>query len=114
MAAAYVVGLATVLKTVAIKRPGREEEEFTAEIRVRDIDEQEALQEKQKNGEIKGFEHVIDDVISLSGFADADGNDLKVTKEMKAKLIKDPYVLMGCVRAWNHVQQGVPEYTAKN
>ena len=114
MAAAFVIGLATVFKTVAIKRPGREEEEFTAEIRVRDLDEQDALHQKQQSGEAKGFDHVKEDVVSLDGFADKNGKPMEVTDEMKEKLLKDPYVLMGCVRAWNQVQQGMPELTAKN
>lgn len=112
--AAYVIGIPSVTKTITVKRPGREEEEFTADIRVRDTDEQEALQEKQKKGEAKHFAHVREDVLDMSGFTDANGKEIKVTSEMIDKLIKDPYVLMGLVRAWNQVQQGMPELAAKN
>lgn len=135
--AAYVVDIPSVTETITIKRPGREEEQFTADIRVRDTDEQEALQEKQEKefkdkqarlekarkagkepepekNKTKPYAHVREDVLGLGGFVDKDGKELTMTAEMIEKQMKDPYVLMAVVRAWNRVQQGVQELTAKN
>ena len=134
--AAYVVGIPSVTETIKLKRPGREEEQFTADIRVRDLDDQEALRKKQekefkawraeeekarKEGrepdekkKPKDYGHVREDVLSLGGFVDSEGKDLTMTKAMIDKQMKDPFVLMALVRTWNRVQQGLPELTAKN
>lgn len=134
--AAYVVGVASVTKTITVNRPGREEETFTAELRVRDIEEQEALeaQERKKNQEWeeeerkareegrepdyklkpKAFWFVREDVLALGGFVDTKGNDVEMTAAKIKKQLNDQYVLKALYRAWNHVQQGVSEYTAKN
>lgn len=111
---AFVIGLPSVTKTITVKRPGRDEESFTAEIRVLDMDEQDALQEKIKAEKTDNVTSIKESILSLGGFSDAEGNDLKVNKEMHAKLLKDPYVWLGLVRAYNEVQRGIPEATAKN
>ena len=134
--AAYVVDIPSVTETIRFKRPGREEEEFTAEIRVRDTDEQEALQKKQEKSfktwreeeekarkegrepdekkKPEQYAHVREDVLALGGFVDKDGKELTMTAQMIKKQMKDPFVLMAVTRAWNRVQQGLPELTAKN
>lgn len=111
---AFVIGIASVTKTILIKRPGREEESFTAEIRVRDMDEQDLLQEKLASGEITGVDHIKDDILCLGGFADSDGKEMEVTEDIKSELLQNPFVWMGLVRAWNEVQRGLPESTEKN
>lgn len=133
--AAYVVDIPSVTETIKLKRPGREEEQFTADIRVRDTDEQAALSKKQEKAfkawraeeeaarkegrepdekkKPKPYAHVREDVLGLGGFV-KDGKELTMTKAMIDKQMKDPFVLMALVRAWNRVQQGVQELTAKN
>lgn len=134
--AQYVVDVPSVTETIKLKRPGREEEQFTADIRVRDTDEQDALSKKQEKAfkawraeeeaarkegrepdekkKPKPYAHVREDVLELGGFVDKDKKELTMTKAMIDKQMKDPYVLMALVRAWNRVQQGVQELTAKN
>ncbi|MFI0472970.1 hypothetical protein ACGLWX_09675 [Halomonas sp. HMF6819] len=114
MGQAFTVGVASVFSTVIVNRPGREEEQFTAEIRVRDMDEQKALHEKQQSGEVTGNDHVREDLLAITGLADAKGNDVEATPETIDKIWKDPYAFMGIMRAWHRVQQGLPEETAKN
>lgn len=134
--AAYVVGIPSVTKKITVNRPGREEEEFFAEIRVRDRDEQEALRAKEKK-EIKekqkrqekarkeGKEVEEDDtglsdsqfredLLSVSGLEDTKGNTVESTPDLLDKMIKDPYAGLAIMRAWHEVQRGLPESTAKN
>ncbi len=46
--AGFVIGVASVFKKVTVKRPGRDEEDFTAEIRIHDRDEQDAIKAGKK------------------------------------------------------------------
>lgn len=112
--AAFVIGVASVTKTITVKRPGREEEEFTAEIRIRDYDEQEALREQEEKGELKARSHFRDDLLSIGGLEDKDGKAVECTPELMDAMMKDPYASMGIMRAWHEVQRGLPESTAKN
>lgn len=114
MGQAFTVGIASVFTTVTTKRPGRPEEEFTAEIRVRDMDDQKELNEKQVSGEITGSDHVREDLLGITGLADFKGNDVEATAEIIDKIWKDPYAFMGIMQAWHRVQRGLPEETAKN
>lgn len=114
MGQAFTIGIAAVSATVTIQRPGREEEQFTAEIRVRDMDEQKALREKQQNGEVTDNDHVREDLLGITGLADANGNEVDGTPEIVEKIWRDPYAFMGIMRAWHRVQQGLPEETVKN
>ncbi|RUR51528.1 hypothetical protein [Vreelandella populi] len=111
---AFVVGIASVFKTVTVRRPGREEEEFIAEIRVHDRDEQDAIQERQKNDEITATEQIRSDLLSITGLQDKDGNSVEATPELMEKMYKCPYAGNGIMRAWYQVQNGLPEETAKN
>jgi len=134
--AAYVIGVPSVTKTLTIHKPGREEETLTAEIRVRSVDEQEALNKKQT----KEFEdrlakekklreegkpvppaknsnaHVREDILSIGGALDANGNEItaNATPELIDSVWQDPFVYMALIRAWGEVQRGVQEETAKN
>lgn len=132
--AAYVIGVPSVTKTITIHKPGREEETLTVDIRVRSIDEQEALQKKQnkeisdrmakeanlrKEGKVAPPEknsnaHVREDILGMSGIADANGNDVTVTPELIDAVWQDPFAYIAIVRAWGEVQRGVQESTAKN
>lgn len=132
--AAYVIGIPSVTKTITIHKPGREEETLTADIRVRSVDEQEALNKKQNKefadrlakekklreegkpvpAERNSNAHVREDILSLGGVADANGNDVTVTPELIDSIWQDPFVYMALIRAWGEVQRGVQEETAKN
>lgn len=135
--AAYVIGIPSVTKTIKVHRPGREEEEFFAEIRVRDLDEQDALQEKQKaqrekqslskgskedksapaeieGGNVDVNSHFREDLLSVSGLEDTKGKPVESTPELLDQMIKDPYAGLAIMRAWHEVQRGLPESTAKN
>ena len=132
--AAYVIGVPSVTKTLTIHKPGREAETLTVDIRVRSIDEQDALQKKQnkeiadrlakeaklrKEGkpvpaEKNSNAHVREDILGLGSVADKDGNDVAVTPELIDSVWQDPYAYIAIVRAWGEVQRGVQEETAKN
>lgn len=112
--AGYVVGVPSVVKLIKVKRPGRELEEFSAEIRVHDMDEQDAIYEKQMKGELSDNSLVREDVLSMWGFEDAKGNEVEADEALTEKIFKDPFALMALVRAWTQVQQGVQEATEKN
>ncbi|WP_157958601.1 hypothetical protein [Salinicola sp. CPA57] len=110
----YVVGIASVTKTIKIHRPGREEEQFTAEIRIRDTDDQDKLLAKQKANRLKGNDHLREDVLSVGGLDDKEGKPLESSKALIDALFKDPYARGPLTLAWNEVQRGVPEEAAKN
>lgn len=132
--AAYVIGVPSVTKTITIRKPGREEETLTADIRVRSIDEQEALQKKQqkefkdrlakheklrKEGKEVPVEkdnnnHVREDILGMGGIADPNGNDVTVTPELIDSVWQDPFAYTALIKAWREVQHGVQESTAKN
>jgi len=110
----FVIGIPSVTKTIKINRPGREEEQFTAEIRVRSLEEQDKLVEKEKKNQLKGNKHVRDDILSVSGIDDTEGKPLESSKELIDALFNDTYASKGLFRAWNEVQRGLPELEAKN
>lgn len=110
----YVVGIPSVTKTIKIRRPGRDEEQFTADIRIRDTDDQDKLVAKQEKGTLKGNNHIRDDVLSVAGLDDAEGKALESSKALIDALFKDPYARIALTRAWNEVQRGIPEAEAKN
>lgn len=132
---AYVVGVPSVTKTITIHKPGREPETLTADIRVRNTDEQEALQEKQQKAfkdrqekeakarkegkelkaeKIDSNAHVREDLLAMGGLIDDKGKEVAATPEMIDTLWKDPFVYVALIRAWGEVQRGVQESIAKN
>ncbi|WP_447556429.1 hypothetical protein [Vreelandella sp. EE22] len=112
--AGFVVGIASVVTKVTTQRPGREEEEFYAEIRIHDRDEQDALNKRQEDGEITGKEIMRADLLAITGLQDGDGKAVDAPPEMIDKMFNDPYAGNGIMRAWHRVQNGLPEETAKN
>lgn len=113
---AFKVGVPSVVKTIKTRRPGMEEETFTADIRIRDTDEQEALNKLEQEGELTGHAHVREDVLSIGGFEDAKGKIVDSTDDARVidAMFKDPYALAGLIRGWQLVQSGMPEYVEKN
>lgn len=112
----FVVGIPSVTKTIKIKRPGREEEQFTADIRVRDLDDQDELEKKRVAGELKGHAHMREDVLAIGGCATGAGDDVSSSDDATLidSMFKDPYARMGLMRAWHEVQSGLPEAVEKN
>jgi hypothetical protein len=132
--AAYVIGVPSVTKTLTIHKPGREEETLMVDIRVRSLEEQEALQEKQNKAfaaklakekklreegkpvpaEKNTNAHIREDILGMSGIADPNGNDVTVTPELIDSIWQDPFAYTAIIKAWGEVQRGVQESTAKN
>lgn len=111
---AFKIGIPSVIKTITVQRPGLDVEEFTAKIRVLDLDEQEALDEERQAGNLTGNEHVRRDLLELGGIEDANGASQSSDPELIDRVFKDPYAHIALCRAWGEVQRGVSEHTAKN
>ncbi|SDF72820.1 hypothetical protein SAMN05216571_101414 [Onishia taeanensis] len=114
MAASFKIGVASVTKTIDIHRPGMEPEQFTAEIRVRSLDDQEALDKKLKAAETHNTKHVREDLLALGGIVGADDKPAESSKELLDAVYKDPYAHVALCKAWGEVQRGVSEHVAKN
>lgn len=112
--AAFKLGIPAVTKTITLHRPGLEPEEFTAEIRVRPIDEQDKIEEKRRTGKLKGSKHIREDLLSLGGIVDAEDKPTESNKALIDSVFNDPYAHVALCRAWGEVQRGVSEHTAKN
>lgn len=112
--ASFKIGVAAVTKTISIHRPGFEPEEFTAEIRVRSIDEQEEIEKKRREGEIKDLKHIRGDILSVSDIVDAKDKPVESSETLIDSVFNDPYAHLALCRAWGEVQRGVQEETAKN
>ncbi|WP_353979391.1 hypothetical protein [Salinicola endophyticus] len=114
--ARFVLGTPSVTKTIKIQKPGHDAQEFTAEIRLRSRDDQDAL-EKARNAKPKNFDQIAvvrEDVLSVSGIDDANGKELESTPELIDAVFQDSYALNRLMRAWSEVQLGLPEAEAKN
>lgn len=112
--AKFVVGVASVQKTVKVRRPGREPEEFTAEIHVQDLDEQKEFEKKAKKENFDLFKEVRKDVLAITGLDDANGQPLESSATVIDQVMKDPWAYKGIIDAWREVRQGIPEAEAKN
>lgn len=111
----FVIGIPSVTKTVKIRRPGRGEEQLTADIRVHSVAEQDELEKKRKTQKYSDhIQQVKSDTISLGGIEDAEGNPVTSSNELLDAVFDDPYALQGLIRAWGEVQMGVQEAEAKN
>lgn len=114
--AKFVLGTPSVTKTIKIRKPGYEEQQFTAEIRLRSRDEQDKL-EKQRKSKAEKFDQikvVREDVLSIGGVEDANGKDVESSPEMIDAVFQDSFAVNQLMRAWSQVQIGLPEEEAKN
>lgn len=112
--AAFKLGIPSVTKTITLHRPGLEPEEFTAEIRVRSVEEQDELDKQRQAGQLKDSKHVRADVLAVHGVVDANDKEAASSAELIDAVFNDPYALVAISVAWGEVQRGVSELTAKN
>lgn len=110
----FKLGLPSITKTIDIQRPGMEPEQFTADIRLHSIPDQEKIEKEIADGKRTRSDQVRDDLLAIGGIEDAKGNAQESSKKLIDQVFADPYAFTALCRAWGEVQRGVPEHTAKN
>ena len=104
----------TTTVDVPVQVPGEEKPAtIQATWKLHDWDTYRATVEAQQKGE-KHDEELLDDLESVSGIKDENGNDMPFNKELVEQLMQTTYIRRPLILSWFAAQEGRSQDAAKN
>lgn len=104
----------TITVDVPVHVPGEDKPStIQATWKLHDWDTYRAMVEAQQEGKKKD-EELLDDLESVSGIKDENGNDMPFNKELVEQLMQATYIRRPLILSWFAAQEGRSQAAAKN